>query len=100
MECFEPDEFWLLAENLHIEDFFFRRDWYSTTSRAGEAGRSSIPDREGESGRTGRLEQAPETGVAEQGGNFDISAPAAGTLGAADGITESSRGATPEGAWD
>lgn len=46
----------LRAENLRTEDFFFRRDWDSTTSRAGEAGRSSIPDRVGESGRTGRLE--------------------------------------------
>ena len=55
MECFEPDEFRLLAKNLRTEDFFFWRDWDSTTSRAGEAGSSSIPDQVGESGRIGRL---------------------------------------------
>ena len=76
MDCFEPDEFRLLAKNLHTEDFFFVRGWDSTISRAGETGRSSIPERVGESGRAGRLEQAPDTGVAEQGGTFGKSATA------------------------
>ena len=60
-------------------------------SRAGEAGRSSIPEQVGESYRAGRLEQAPDTGVADIGGCFIVSSPASETIGAAEGITTSSR---------
>ena len=80
MDCFEPDEFRLLAEYLRTEDFFFEGGWDSIISRAGETGRSSIPERVGERGRAGRLEQAPDIGVAEQGGAFGRSAVVVGAF--------------------
>ena len=57
-DCLESPEARLLAENFLTEDFFFFLD------AAGPAGgRSSMPDKEGEAGRAGRLEHTAEKGV-------------------------------------
>ena len=61
-DSLEVEEARLLAENFRTEDFFFCLDEGSEV-RKGEAGRSSIPEKEGDCGRVGTLEQTPEMGV-------------------------------------